>query len=285
MLESVRALLEGLIDYAGLFPPAGLPMTDAVAEYGRHLSGEHGWMLGRFIVPVARLSELETVLANDRRERNWRISVLTGSDVRFDIPAVLAFNAHVRGATADSLESKGGIADVAGLPGAFTVYFELPPEPDPGSSLESIRAAGGRAKIRTGGVEEAAFPRVQHVARFIRRCAQKRVAFKATAGLHHPVPGVHPLSDERGSATYRMHGFLNVAVAAAFACAGMEENDIRRLLDHSAPEWSFSDDGLRYGGDSLNTAQIREARSRLFTSFGSCSFSEPVADLKSMGRL
>jgi hypothetical protein len=33
MLPSVRALLTGIIDYAGLFPPARLPMSDAVDRF------------------------------------------------------------------------------------------------------------------------------------------------------------------------------------------------------------------------------------------------------------
>ena len=65
MLESVHALLEHAIDYAGLFPPAGLGMTEATANYARYLAGEHGWMLGRFIVATPRLHELENVLVAD----------------------------------------------------------------------------------------------------------------------------------------------------------------------------------------------------------------------------
>ena len=54
----VRAAFESLIDYAGLFPPAALPMAGAVAEYAEALRGEHAWMLGRFIVPASRIAEL-----------------------------------------------------------------------------------------------------------------------------------------------------------------------------------------------------------------------------------
>ena len=58
-----RAFLENLVDYAGLFPPAGLGMAEAAAEYARQLEGPQGWMLGRFVVPAARLDELEEALA------------------------------------------------------------------------------------------------------------------------------------------------------------------------------------------------------------------------------
>jgi hypothetical protein len=56
--RALRILLEGLIDYAGLFPPAALPMEQAVANYGRYRAGEHAWMLGRFVVPAERVGEV-----------------------------------------------------------------------------------------------------------------------------------------------------------------------------------------------------------------------------------
>src|SRR5262245_52201803 len=58
MKASLRALLSGVIDYAGLFPPAKLPMTEAVANYLRYRESEEAWMLGRFVCPAARLKEI-----------------------------------------------------------------------------------------------------------------------------------------------------------------------------------------------------------------------------------
>ena len=57
-----RALLSGMVDYAGLFPPAQLPLEKAVREYAVHLGGAEAWMLGRFIIPAQRLEELEPYL-------------------------------------------------------------------------------------------------------------------------------------------------------------------------------------------------------------------------------
>ena len=61
MLPSVRAFLSGLIDYAGLFPPAKLPLEQALRNYADYRSGPDAWMLGRFIVPAARLAEVSQV--------------------------------------------------------------------------------------------------------------------------------------------------------------------------------------------------------------------------------
>ena len=61
-MQPARALLAGMVDYAGLFPPAQLPLDDAVREYAAHLGDAEAWMLGRFIIPAQRLDELESHL-------------------------------------------------------------------------------------------------------------------------------------------------------------------------------------------------------------------------------
>src|SRR5436305_7602207 len=58
MSPSLRALLEHVIDYAGLFPPASLPLEVAVRNYDSYRRGPDAWMLGRFVCPAARLAEL-----------------------------------------------------------------------------------------------------------------------------------------------------------------------------------------------------------------------------------
>src|SRR5262245_40788191 len=59
MSPGLRALLAGVIDYAGLFPPAKLPLDQAIRNYARYRREPDSWMLGRFICPAARLAELE----------------------------------------------------------------------------------------------------------------------------------------------------------------------------------------------------------------------------------
>jgi hypothetical protein len=58
MVAGLRALLAGVIDYAGMFPPAKLPLDQAIRNYARYHSGPDAWMLGRFICPAGRLTEL-----------------------------------------------------------------------------------------------------------------------------------------------------------------------------------------------------------------------------------
>src|SRR5712692_7899442 len=79
---ALRALLSGLIDYAGLFPPAQLSLQDAVSNFVRYARGPHAWMLGKFVVPAAQLGELRVLLAGSVEAQGLTcpLSVLLGSE-------------------------------------------------------------------------------------------------------------------------------------------------------------------------------------------------------------
>jgi hypothetical protein len=132
-------------------------------------------------------------------------------------------------------------------------------------------------KLRCGGTVAAAFPSVEQVAAVIAACARAGVAFKATAGLHHPVRSYRPEVETK------MHGFLNVFGAALLACEHhLDETQIARILEEEDPAaFTFNQDGFRWRDRSLPTARIRELRERV-TSFGSCSFDEPCQDLRDL---
>jgi hypothetical protein len=59
MLASARALLNGIVDYAGTFPPAGLTLREAFEQYRQAKAGADGWLIGRFILPAASMPEFE----------------------------------------------------------------------------------------------------------------------------------------------------------------------------------------------------------------------------------
>ena len=50
-MDARRALLTGLFDHAAMFPPASLPLDEALAEDDRARASQHAWLLGRFVVP------------------------------------------------------------------------------------------------------------------------------------------------------------------------------------------------------------------------------------------
>ncbi|MBI2214496.1 MAG: hypothetical protein HYU52_12690 [Acidobacteria bacterium] len=290
MSEPLRTLLARLIDYAGLFPPAALPMGTTVSNYARYRSSGERWMLGRLIVPVARFGELEPALASvaTTRAEPWQISALTGADLIADLDEIAAFNARNRGrAIVDAIETKvatseGIAAASAIIPPEIETYFELPLALDPDALVAAIAGSGRRAKMRTGGVTEDAFPPAAHIARFIARCAAHGVAFKATAGLHHPLRCVRPLTYEPRSATGMMHGFLNVFLSAALIIGGSPVMLAEELLEETDPATlTFGDDAIRWRGNSIATNALAAARA-LAISFGSCSFDEPVRELHEM---
>jgi hypothetical protein len=123
----------------------------------------------------------------------------------------------------------------------------------------------GFAKIRTGVATST------QIAGFLCAAAARRLPFKATAGLHHPIRSAG------------MHGFFNVFAAAAFSWHGGEHAMILDILDDDAPRsFEFSDNELRWRGHTLSTAQIHDARRDFAHGFGSCSFAEPIADLRAL---
>jgi hypothetical protein len=292
---SLRALCSGLVDYAGTFPPSKLTLEAAARDFAGQALGEHRWMLGRFVVPVAQLGGLEAVVAKSESAlKSWPLTVLlTAEQSLIDrLGQALAgrgeISARLRIESAEiKLVSMQQVTDISSaLPRELPVYCELADLTDPGPWLEAIRYAGWRAKVRTGGVTAEMFPSPGAMARFLVECSQRRLAFKATAGLHHPVRAEHRFTYDADSACGIMHGFLNVFLAAAFAREGWTEEKLTALLeDQDAGNLSFADEGARWQSHFISTAQLAATRQEFATSFGSCSFSEPVHDLQELGLL
>jgi len=297
---TIRALLTGLIDYAGLFPPAGLAMQPAVRNYAEYLAGPDAWALGRFIVPSARLDEFDGAAAahlpGDSADGPWLISMLGGAEPGHDAESVFAFNErHAVGAAGraaiDTLEVKAATGDdvtrlVRSAPDHVRVFVEIPVKNDPAPLLTAIGDAGACAKIRTGGVTKDAFPSSSDVARFIHTAASLGVPFKATAGLHHPRYGEYRLTYEPGSAVAPMFGFLNIFMAAALARQGADAKILAAVLeDGAATAFRFTRSGASWGDRQVETEAIVAMRAGLGISFGSCSFTEPMADLRAMDLL
>ena len=293
-LPAVHALVAGLVDYAGLFPPASLPMPDAVERYASYRASADAWMLGRFVVPVARLSDLASEAARyaSAATSPWRLSALVGDDVDADAQRIRSFNAaHADRFVVDSAELKATSETcieraARALGSELAVYVELPYDADPRALLEAVSRTGARAKIRTGGVTADAFPTAAQLARFIARCAAMRVPFKATAGLHHPLRGEHPLTYRPDAPTATMFGFLNVFVAGALASAGASEAELVELLEErSAVAFAFTAEGLRWRLHMVTVEQLAQTRASFGLAFGSCSFREPVDDLHDLSLL
>jgi len=289
--KSLHTLLHTLVDYAGLFPPAGLSMQDAAANYADYRRLPHAWMLGRFIVPVSRLDELaaamKAISAPDDGHP-WRISALVGESIDNDIASAVRFNAGASNALVDALEVKASspetiraIARVA--PREMKTYVEIPVAEDPRTLVDVIASVKLRAKIRTGGVVPEAFPAVEQVAAFMRACYAAGVGFKATAGLHHALRAERALTYAPDAPRGVMHGFLNVFLAAAFQYNGLTIRDASALLAAGTLDGvEITDDRLAWREYVVTLAELSTIRRRFAIAFGSCSFTEPVEDLVQM---
>ena len=289
-MPALRTLLDSLIDYAGLFPPAGLDLPTASANYAAYRAGDEAWALGRFVVPAARLRELETSADAQLQAGGepWRITALAGPDLGRDLAAIAGFNERQRGhAVADTIELKSAttaaISDtLATINGALDAFVEIPIADDPAPLIETLAAGHGRAKVRTGGITAEAFPQPPHLLRFIRRCVEANVAFKATAGLHHPLRGDYRLTYQPTSGCATMFGFLNVFLAAAFLRHGMSDADGLELLEEPSPaSLRVTNESIAWRSHRLDEAGLGYARD-FARAFGSCSFREPMDDLRAM---
>ena len=320
--------MSGLIDYAGLFPPAGCGMSEAVRNFANYRNSDDSWILGRFVCGAFSLQEFRKALNEQRQQsgpqsadgETWKLTVVasgqTAQSVATDMYAVDQFNSQcakddVRVAV-DCYEVKCTTPDIvkalsAEIPSGLNAYMEVPlsmfskPSASNGSADESshfstdtiiaaISAAGRRAKIRMGGVTASAFPDASDVAGFLQSCISHNVVAKATAGLHHPIGGVHRLTYEDRAEAGQMFGFLNLFLAATLLAGGATTETAVVLLNQADTnafaisanqiEWRSADDVCMF-----DSAALDRVRQTLLVSFGSCSFLEPVSESRALGLL
>jgi hypothetical protein len=286
--------MTGLVDYAGLFPPAALPMRDVVKNYATYLVSPEAWMLGRLIVPVTRLAECHAARGTQHDVEEsalWLVSALV-ADAAKDADAITRWNAdHGASLLVDTCELKASTPEeidgiARAIDPAIVRYVEIPVADDPAPLLDAIGRHSMRAKIRTGGITADAFPTPAQVARFLVRCHERDVAFKATAGLHHPLTGTYALTYDADAPRGTMFGFLNVFVAADAAFGGSSIEHVTHVLESGErKDIDFGEDGMSFHGDELSMDAVRMPRARFAMSFGSCSFREPVDDLQQLGIL
>jgi hypothetical protein len=260
-----------------MFPPARLDVSGAEAEYARYRASPEDWLVGTFVVASDHLTQLDP--------ETRPLSVVVNETAAAALHRVWSGTSR---AAVSAVEFRpvppAHIAELAAaVPEPIQAFFEVPLDGDMRRRLDAIASCGAAAKIRTGGLTSDAFPDPLAVYRFFRSCAERGVAAKATAGLHHALAGEYPLTYERQSARATMFGFLNICAAAALVYAGRPRNDVLEVLrESSADAFLFDDDGIEWRGDRITINQLRTMRQTLFRSFGSCSLREPVEELNRM---
>ena len=315
--------MEDIIDYAGLFPPAKLEMNSAVNEYLRCRSDKQSWMLGRFVCPVRGLKELEASWRKFSDNSPVQVSVITSpikTDMDFpdtffcDLETVKEFIENSDGkATLDIIEIKLsgkflesdnsiGFRQIleeadhlicnSGIKGV-TLYFEILFSADcrkqakkiiqecSAFNKELLGAKRVGVKIRCGGAHPSLVPETADIAFAISESREAKIPFKATAGLHHPFRHLNPHTKVAS------HGFLNLFAAGILAWVhGLNVPKIVSVLEDQCSEsFVFSNETFRWKNLRASVQEIASAREALMTSYGSCSFTEPVNDLTRLGLL
>ncbi len=317
MQNSLRALLGGIIDYAGMFPPARLDLRPALDNYCLYRRQPDAWMLGRFVCPASKLAECGKLLGSAALDGPLPLVALAANwdALAADAKLIDAFQEQQRGRAAVTvLETK--LPDAPGdvLPALLRDYWQT-------KLLDNASVLGGLAddaaifvegptgghwlarlsgaisaiaqfnsksshrrlgfKLRCGGLEASAFPPTEQVALALALCREMDVPFKATAGLHHPIRRFD------GGVQTTMHGFINVFGAGILLSAsGLGLQPLFQILDdEDASSFHFDDAGFRWRDASVATADIVTERRRSMISFGSCSFDEPRDDLRALGWL
>jgi hypothetical protein len=312
MTGSLRALLARSIDYAGMFPPASLPLTKALEQFCSYRDDPASWMLSRFVVPAGKLPEL-AALYHSKKDARLTVVVPGAADhagflkhlddaislvqefpdrdaidtLEFRWPAELA-----RESDESAFRDAAQAAALRNLHSAMSLFFELPASETPlphEKRARQIRAAVNALsnsahacfKMRCGGAKAGDIPSSAEVALAIGACRERGVDWKATAGLHHPFRHVE------AALGAPMHGFLNVFCATVLNhFQHLDERQTQAILDETDPrQFKFSDESLSWREHAVDAGRLAEPGARRLLSFGSCSFEEPCQDLRTLGLL
>jgi hypothetical protein len=254
-------LFAGLVDDAGRFPPAALPMAAALARHRLDRQRGHPVLSGRFLCAARDIADL---LAGVVPSDDLQLSLIC--------PPYLDGIAH-------AVRAVGGRAPMKlvavehpafdagwgpGLPAGVRRFVEVRPNGPDAAMIERLRGEDGAVKIRCGGLRTELFPSTRTLARTLLSCVDGGVPIKATAGLHRPVR-------HRDEATgFVHHGFLNILLAVGRRLAGGDEDDVAAVLDctDEAP--------LVAEARAADAGAIR----RVFLSYGSCDTTEPIVELE-----
>jgi hypothetical protein len=312
--EAARALTLGLIDYAGLFPPASLPMPEAVENFARYLREPLAPMLGRFVCPASRLNEFTKAgqmlmpgtfatsgypeMAGDGEP--WRLSAIvphdTATPLHESLEQIREFNHRHEDASqglaiVDAIETPlKAVADVDALldavPEQLAIAMEVPvaQHPDIRGYIAALAGTGTAAKVRCGGVTADAMLPAQPIIAFMQACRTAGVPFKCTAGLHHALPGQYRLTYDANPPMGHMQGFVNTFIAAILigARAIDEHTALDLMADADGAHFVLTDQHIGWKQHTIPVATATEQRARFALSYGSCSFEEPTGELAAL---
>lgn len=255
-----------LVDDAAVFPPGNADLADALTAYADRAGEWWADLVGSFVVTDTRLGSVpadipvSVVLTSGAGAVEGVASLAARKDLRL---------AGLEVAVRDADDPVGNVRRIDAAARAaeldVPVFVEIP-GPATASWLaaaDEVAACGHRLKLRLGNVDHDLVPDSRTVAAWIDAALDRETRFKATAGLHRAVR-----HDPEGGGS---HGFLNVMAATQALWDGGTVADAADALEQR--------DGAALAATDLSSAR------RWFTSFGSCSVTEPLDDLIALGLL
>src|SRR3954470_13784461 len=71
---ALKALLANLIDYAGLYPPAALPLQIVEERYRGFRASPENWIINRLVLPQSKLAEAHL-------QPDWSVTLLVDGNL------------------------------------------------------------------------------------------------------------------------------------------------------------------------------------------------------------
>jgi hypothetical protein len=256
-------------------------MPDAIRLHLDGRTNDRSDLVGLFLCPASRLPELITDLIKAKPPRPVELSLVIDTGLG-GVPKALSIVESRAELLALRMVEMPAPSDVDEV--WLERVSEFVPEdvirviePRRGGAgwLDGIRRViehGSWPKIRCGGVSTQNFPSVPEVVDFLGVINEGNASFKATAGLHNAVRHV----DQETGFTH--HGFLNLLIATARMIAGGVGPEVHEALEAT--------DGKALATEAQNLSEDEQLAVRsMFASYGSCSLTDPVADLEELGLL
>jgi hypothetical protein len=296
MNTSFVNFMTNLIDYAGLFPPAGLDIETVLGNYAGYLEGKNGWMLGGCIVPVRQLHRVAL-------HAGFRCSVIVSPGLPQDELDQLSSFTGSSSFTSSITMVETRLSEIANFPNRclnhllhlqtrltqaglqdvqlFVEADNVAPIASQIASFNLSNSGGGGwikkvgYKLRCGGLIKKDFPAPEKVADTIRICCEHEIPIKFTAGMHQP------LRNHSTELNVMQHGFINILGATLLYWSGnLSKSEILEcLLDKNSQDFRFTEEKFSWKDKSILATEINQLRKSSVKSFGSCSFAEPVEGL------
>jgi hypothetical protein len=260
----MTVLFDRFFDDAAIFPPGNAAMVDAVRAHVAALDSPLARHVGPFVCSASRLTALGDALGTVDVE-TLDLALVTPSGSAVAAIAASHDDSRLRLRAVEVSDTQPGDA-LPIVPEGTLLLVERPAKPPfdlpPDTAL----------KLRTGGETADAFPDDAQLASALTDALEQDLRFKLTAGLHQAVRHTDPATG------FEHQGFLNVVLAVHAVLSGSSDDVAAAILaerDASVVAAAVSD---------LDEAARGHVRSR-FLSFGTCSITEPIDDLRGLGLL